>query len=192
VKDETKATLQLFVTKARELQSRNFVRYVKEKGFVGIRGETQSDGTFVIEVVGPDEEGQLAFLPTFRLFVQKSEPISFRALVKLIHDPGLSKNWKTGFAATRDAINRYLDDHPDVPSPSDEPSFTRRDIMNVFISGDVMHVSDKEKRETFERWLANDFFFLFLTNEFNAILLKLYEAIVQILELSERELGNNV
>ncbi len=191
MKDETKRVLDRFVKKAHELESRKFVDYLKTKGPIGINAQKQADDSWTIEAVGPDDEATHAFMPTVRQFI-RDEPISFRSLLKLCDDPDLSDKWKQGFIRIREEVNRYLDSYPDFPFAPGEKPMTRRGLLNVFLDGDIFHVKDEQKRDTFERWSTQEFYFLLLINEFNQILIVLFRAISYIAHLTQQELQSDV
>lgn len=185
--DETKNTLELFVRKARDLESRTFIRSLKERGPSWTWIDPRPDGTWVIRDVDPNDEAGLAFLTTFRLFVQ-TEQISLGSLAKFLDDPSLSDEWKKEFKKTRVSVNHFLDEADNIlPPTSDFP--TRREIMLVFINGWIFHVKDDTRRLTFEKWATYDDNFVLLVNRFNFIVATVYDAIVHIARLTAQELG---
>jgi hypothetical protein len=189
MKKNTRRAFDLFIKKARQLDSRNFAKYIKEKK-LGIQFSLEDD-SLVIENIGPDEDATHAFIPTLRLFIQ-DEPISLRSFAKFADDPDLSTEWKEEFTKARDTINQYLEIKPNLPIPQGEIHPTRREILDVLINGDIQHVKDERKRLTFERWATNGLYFVTLQNEFNSILLVLFKYIMHIAQLCETELNSMV
>ncbi len=188
MRNETKRALQLYLQRADELEQGGFVKYIREKHPIGINITNQEDGTSLIEAVGPDNEATIAMIATFRPFIQQ-KPISFRSITSLCDDPGLSEDWKTQVTSIRSAVNSYLDSHPNIIEAPGEPLPTRRVILDTFIYGDILHIDDKRKREIYERWQSQDFYFLLLITEFNSILLNICRAIFQIAAITKAELA---
>ncbi|HAV76374.1 MAG TPA: hypothetical protein DCX53_03370 [Anaerolineae bacterium] len=187
MRDETKQVLQLYVERADELEQGGFINYVREKRPIGINITGQEDGSSLIDAVGPDNEATKAMIATFRPFLQQ-KPISFSSIVSLCDDPDLSEEWKTQVTSVQSAVNSYLDSHPAIISAPGEPLPIRRTILDTFIYGKILHIDDKKKREIYERWQSQDFYFLLLITEFNSILLNLSRAILGIAKLSKDEL----
>ncbi|MCJ7778018.1 MAG: hypothetical protein MUP16_06870, partial [Sedimentisphaerales bacterium] len=100
--DETRRTLELFITKAGELRRRDFLKYFEAEGKVGLNYHVNDDGSSELEIVGPDDDAVLAFIANFRLFIQEGEPISFRSLSKTIEkDKELPREWKKKYFEIR-------------------------------------------------------------------------------------------
>ncbi len=188
MRDETRRALQLYIQRADELEQGGFVKYVREKRPIGINITGQEDGTSVIDAIGPDNEATKAMIATFRPFLQQ-RPISFRSIASLCDDPDLSPDWKAQITSIRTEVNSYLDSAPAIISAPGEPMPTRRTILDTFIYGDILHIDDDKKREIYERWQSQDFYFLLLITEFNSILLNLSRAILRIAKLSKDELA---
>ena len=133
-------------------------------------------------------QGTDAFVLTFRFFIQKNDRTSFRSLSEgVLDDPNLSTEWKHEFTRIRDELNQYLDAQPDVRLIRDGFSPTRREIMRMFIYGDLAHSDEKLLREL-SAWKDETFMFPLLEAEFNSILIQVFGAIDYIARLSGREL----
>jgi hypothetical protein len=187
VRNETREVLELFVRKARDLESRTFIKTLKERGPSWTWIDPGPNGTWVIKDVDPNDEAGLAFLATFRLFTQ-TEPISLGSLAKILDDPDLTDKWKRKFAKIRNSVNYFLDEVDTVlPPTTDFP--TRREIMLVFINGWIFHVKDSVRRPIFEKWATYGDRFVLLVNRFNFIVATVYDAIIYIARLTEQELN---
>jgi hypothetical protein len=188
MRDETKRAFQLYVQRADELEQGGFVKYVKEKRPIGINITSQEDGTSLIEAVGPDNEATKALIATFRPFIQQ-KPISFKSITSFCEDPDVSEDWKTQITTIRSAVNTYLDSHPNIIVEPGEQLPIRREILDTFIYGDILHIDDRRKREIYERWQSQDFYGLLLITEFNSILLNVCRAIFHIAAITKVELA---
>ena len=188
---ETKRILELFITKANELHRRDFLKYFESQGKVGLNYHVNDDGVSELEIVGPDEDTVLALTTTLRLFIQEGEPISFRSLSKIIdNDSSLSEDWKKNFAEVRKHLNSYLDERPVKTEPPSETP-TRREIVDVFINGDIFHVKDEAKRNTFEKWLKSPIEFTLLVNEFDLSIDHVAQIILHAADLVKTALEQN-
>ena len=143
---------------------------------------------YLFETVGPDDEATRAIIATFRPFIQQ-RPISFKHIASLCDDPDISTNWKTQVTNIRSSVNSFLDAHPNNIEGQGEPIPTRWVILDVFIYGHILHVDDKKKRELYENWQSQEFYFLLLVTELNTILVNLCRAIFQIAAITRAELA---
>ena len=179
---------ELFVAKADELKRRELVNYFGSDGKVGMDYHVNDDGTGKLEIIGPDEDVVLAFSTTIRLFLQQGEPISFRSLSKLISkDKVLSRSWKEKYFEAKDHLNVYLDECPvKTEPPSQHP--TRREIIDIILNGDIFHVKDQNKRDTFEKWQNSQIQFTLYINEFVLAIDYVAQIIFFVADLAKTEL----
>lgn len=185
--DQTQRVLALFVEKSDLLENRNFVKYVSEHGIsytlkmsVGQPVETQ--------LTVPDDEALAALMVTFRMFIQDNDAISFRNLGKLMDDAGLSENWKAQVNEVRQIVNEQLDRPPAVAIDYLGIRPTAREILNVFVYGDIAHTSET-KRSQFLEWKQNPLLFQLFQHSFHAILMMLLDAINYIAQMTKLELA---
>lgn len=189
--NETRKTFELFIAKANELRRREFVKFFDSDGKVGLNYHFNDDSTGELEIVGPDEDTVLAFLTTFRLFLQQGEPISFRTLSKLIlKDKEISQSWKKKYFEAKDHLNDYLDEYSIKTEPPGQ-SPTRREIIDTFMNGDIFHVKDKTKRKVFEEWRKSPIQFTLYINEFDLTIDYVAQIIFYIADLAKKELGKS-
>lgn len=188
MRDDTRQTLQLFVEKADELKSSGFVRQLEElrQTRVQISWKAQ-DGVLRVQRWGPHQEAIKALVLTLRFFIQDRDGISLRSLCALCDDPGLSEDWKREFKQTRSEINAYLD-KPAVPAVQIDgvapPMW--REVMNVFIYGDMAH-ANRERRRIFKAWKGEVVFPVF-EDVFVNVLVNVLIAIFHIAQASRIEL----
>jgi len=187
----TKRTLGLFAEKADLLLSLSFTHYVQEGFRLELSGGTDQETR--VNFIGPDTEALHAFVNTYRLFIQDSDGISFRALHSdLRDDPDLSERWKQEFSRVRNGINAFLDGPPGINVVLDgEAIATRREVQDVFLYGDISHIrhhGDEDRREVFERWRSNPITYRSLWFVLVDTLKEMLKAIAYVSQLSKEEL----
>ncbi len=187
---ETKEALEFFIEKTERLQSLNLIKNPKRLSF---RLSGDQNGTHV-EATRPDDNDVQAYILTFRFFIDKKEHCSFQWLASnVLDDPGLSNEWKEKFRANREELNKYLDQLPAMQlSKDDEKTLTRREIMELFLFGDLSHATwNPENRRKFKDWTNENWGKEFLTNQFVEILLVSFGAIQHVANRSKLELEND-
>jgi len=108
VQSETIQTLQLFVEKARALNSTRFISFYGEHELMMDANLDQRTGVVQFNPMEmPDSEEFTAFITVLRFFVMKGEKSSFRSLADLLNDHDLSKKWTDIYQAARDKINNF-------------------------------------------------------------------------------------
>jgi len=191
MRNETGRAFELFIEKTNRLKLLSFNEAIKD---LKLNISWKQGEDFKVNLTGPASEQIDAFVLTFRLFIQDNEQFSFRWLANnATNDAGVSDDWKRGFSKARAEMNRYLDEYPALQTiiQNDAPP-TRRDIMNVFIYGDLSHVND-EKRALFSKWMSNPIIPGILQLEFIQILGVIFHQIISFTaNLCEAELKNNV
>lgn len=85
-------------------------------------------------------------------------------------------------------MNIYLDSRPGILIGLGEIFPTRRKILDTFMNGNILHKDNKSKRKIYERWHSENIFGLFISTEFNAILVSMCNAIFQIAAITKAEL----
>ena len=191
MQEATRKALELFAEKARELRSFRFVKFIEEQEMrIEISGNTRDGATRVDTRQLPDYEDVRAFISALRLFLQKGDPISFRYLANTVYtDSRVSENWKRNFDAARMILNQFLDEVPEHLIVVDGDTKTRREIKDVFISGDLAHL-DKKLRPAFEAWKSDQFVFPLRQMDFYETLGHIYNCIKHVLYWTEQELGS--
>jgi hypothetical protein len=188
ITDETLEKLRVYIEKADQLEDTGYLEDIKNLTFRWswdvIEGEK-------IEFEGPDRNQVRSVILTFRLFIQDRDGISFRALANNIsNDPGLSDFWKNSLQEIRETFNDYLDEYPKIPTTKATGTIpTRRDIMNVFLYGDLAHVN-QNKRDSFIKWKSIPLIPAFFETEFMKILAVGCGGIITLRNITRQELEN--
>jgi len=190
MRKETRELLQLFVGKARKLESSRFVKKMSDPS-AGVTISGTTNGRSHTDRRLPDQEAIDAFVLTFRLFIQPNDRTSFDSLSKrVLPDPDVSIEWKQEFTKVRDELDQYLDAQAEIHLIRDGSSPTRREVMDLIIYGDLAH-SDKAKSRELAAWKNESWMFPLLEAEFSSILMRVRRAIDRIADLSEREVDAN-
>jgi hypothetical protein len=150
--------LELFNDKAHELMKSRFVRTFQSE---------DSEWTFTLQEgevsasrFGPDNESYRAFVLTFRFFIQDRDQISIRKMAaryKRLYDNSLiSRELLDNFNDARSKLQRYLDSPSsihflEVQHGQARSRITNREILDVFLYGNLAHV-DRAKKERFDEW----------------------------------------
>jgi hypothetical protein len=188
MKEETRASLELFVEKAQELKSCNFTKYLADGNAVNLRISISSQHGENVEYTGPNDEAMKAFLLTLRFFIQDGDGISFRYLVeKTCTDPDLSVSWRKAIKEVRSQLGQYLSGLVQ-PMIVYEPPPTRKEILDTFIYGNLAH-SNKLYRQRFKKWRQNKLMFAEYNINFHGILYTMFSAITFLSDLCEQELN---
>jgi hypothetical protein len=190
MKSETRRAFELFVEKTNKLKALSFNEALKD---LKLNISWKKGEDFEVHRAGPTNEQIDAFVLTFRLFIQDNDQFSFRWLANnALNDPGVSDHWKQEFSRVRNEMRQYLDKCPPIQTfiQEDAPP-THRDILNVFVYGDLSHVSD-DKRALFRKWMSHPIIPEVLQLEFIQILsLIFHQIIVFVANLCEAELKNS-
>jgi hypothetical protein len=208
MRDETRDALKLFVEKTQRLRSSRYVRWLLDNRGTALLLSSKQEGGVTIQPTRPDEDATAAFVLTFRFFVQQNEHSSFLWLANhALDDPGLSEQWKQGLVRIRGELSAWLDrpTHQNKPIVEtvteggierehlvdvvDDVHLTNRDIMEIFLYGDLAH-ANPGKKETFDRWKANPIWFSLVQLEFDKVLMGILPAIWHVARLSNQELSS--
>jgi hypothetical protein len=109
--------------------------------------------------VGPKEESLGSVALTLRFFIQNNEPTSLFNMGNLYQGLEIDVAIVDEFFGFRQQINTYLDS-PSNFAISDERKLTHRDIMEIFVYGDLAH-ANKDCEATFKSVSQTSFFPLF-------------------------------
>jgi hypothetical protein len=184
-KEEIFEILKLFNEKAEKLRSTTFIKKgIESPG--GIRISYKKGHPITAERAGPTQEEIDAFVLTFRFFIQKNERCSFVSMAKVYENPALEQVGKERFAYIRNVLNRFLD-QDSIIGPESEIGkgrlFKNREIMDIFLYGDLSHANATKKR-IFDEWVSAPPGRAIFTNEFVIIAGKIMELIWEIVELN--------
>jgi hypothetical protein len=184
-RDEIISTLKLFNEKADKLRNSKFVASAVADSGVNLSWTEGQPAE--VSRKGPDQENIDAFVLTLRFFLQDNEPISFRNLSTNIYSSSLiSEEHRHQFERARSALNDFLDGNTMFNFGG---IITRRELMNVFIFGDLSH-ANWEKKEKFEEWMASSLVSPFFENEFVTVLFEILNIVLFVQKLNQQVLAD--
>ncbi len=189
---ENREALELFIEKTNKLKALSFTESAQQ---VKVNLSWNSDDKIMrSELTGPNSEQIDAFILTYRFFIQDNKQddvhCSFRWLAKnVLDDPDVSNHWKEEFSKARNSFNQFLDENPSIPAILEgEPLLTRREIMEMFVYGDLSH-KNQAKLELFKKRMSVPVLSELHRREFSQILhVVLNEIMVFVATLSAAEL----
>lgn len=94
----------------------------------------------------------------------------------------ISEQKKELFKDARNELNDYLDSKSPITSRGQ--SITRREILEVFLYGDLAHANEK-KKEIFDQWMSYPLMDVLIYHEFIRILGSLAYIIAYVQDLNE-------
>jgi len=109
---------------------------------------------------GPGGEAVDAFALTLRLFVQQREPISIRRMKALYPTLEVPEAIRLEFLEACERLNAYVDSATGL-SIEEGKQLSNREISEIFLFGNLAHVENRQKRETFEALRGGPFFSAF-------------------------------
>lgn len=146
--------LTLFNSKAAKLEKSSFIAKL-QGGDVGFSMHATLDQiTFQITGDPPDEESTDSFILTWRMFWRDGDGISLREMSSLYEEAPVTQVLKDEYAKLRSEINAHLDSPPYMKTVEDGHTYTRREIMDTFLYGEMAHINPRLKR-IYDRWQAN-------------------------------------
>ncbi len=125
--------------------------------------------------IGPSDNTLHATVLTLRFFLQSNENTSLANMDKLYSNSNIEPQVAMKFHDVRDQINSYLDG-PSNLSISEEGPMTHRQILELFIYGDLAHANDATKEANF-RAVSKTAFFPLFQDDFTKTLLLLMSAL---------------
>ena len=177
--DDYIRTLERFNEKVDRLGQRGFteesrgggaiVRWEKGRGWDGIH-------------VGPSEKTVEATILTLRFFIQNNESTALSNIAKLYADANIEAEISAHLFEIRDALNSYLD-APSNLSISEEGPMSHRDILYLFIYGDLAHANNSTIEANF-RDISSTAFFPLFQEDFSQSVRVLVSALHEIQQLN--------
>ena len=164
----------LFREKAGKLLASTFAQEMAKPNGVDI--SWSEEGQVTVHR-GPNQEYIDAYLLTFRFFIQGNERISFRNMGENFRDRINDEGLYIKFEAARVALNKFLDggSHFNINGV-----VSRRQIMEVFIFGDLSHANYEDKRQHYRAWMADEMLAELMKNEFRSIIAKVLVVIAHV------------
>jgi len=151
---EAISALELFNEKVHKLANSSFVRDMQGDD-VGVKnsGKRTENGSF--EVIskrnGPSSESIDVFALTLRFFVQNNERSSLANVAALYENFEFHEDLLGRFNSARVAVNSLLNASNDLGLSTDEGVLTNRQILDVYLYGDLAH-GQIDKRDTYKDW----------------------------------------
>ena len=182
--DDQIRILERFNEKVDRLKQRGFAEESKGGGaIVEWRRGTGWDGFHI----GPSEKTVDATVLTLRFFMLDNESTSLANMYKLYSDSNIDPQLSAQFCEIRDQINAYLES-PSNLSISEEGNMTHRQILDLFINGDLAHANNATT-ETNYRSISQTAFFPLFQDDFTKTLLLLMSALNEIQQINYIVLG---
>ena len=110
--------------------------------------------------IGPSEKTVEATVLTLRFFIQNNERTSLSNVDKLYSNLNIEPQLSAKFCEIRDQVNSYLDT-PSNLSISEAGPMTHRQILNLFINGDLAHTNNATIEANYRSISQTEFFPLF-------------------------------
>jgi hypothetical protein len=146
---EEREILTIFIESVDDLYSSSFLKYAEVNGLSTIF--SLQNGLFSIERKGPDLESVKAFILTVRFFCQDNERTSLKNMDRMIVGMNVPKHLKDDFSNTREKLNTYLDELPEINYDNGATTVSRRCIFETFLYGKFAH-ANPEKRKMLLNW----------------------------------------
>jgi len=154
--------LELFLEKLNELKKSSYLDFVKKNEISVSYSESVYEETKII-INHPEIESIQSFVLNFRFFYQNNEACSiyntYNNLVKL----PASNDSVEKFQKARNELNNFLDSVAVVLN--NEP-ITYRNIIDVFMYGNIAHANNKKNRTTHKLWKKYPFIYEFRKTNF--------------------------
>ena len=128
--------------------------------------------------IGPSEKTVEATVLTLRFFIQNNESTSLSNMNRLYFELNIEPKLSAQFCGIRDQINAYLDS-PSNLSISEEGMMTHRQILELFIYGDLAHSKDATIEANY-RSISRTAFFPLFQDDFTKTLLLLLSGLHEI------------
>ena len=155
--DDQIRILERFNRKVDRLKERGFAEESRGGGaFVEWRKGQGWDGLYI----GPSEKTVEATILTLRFFIQDKESTSLSNMNELYPTLNIETRLSTQFSEIKDLVNSYLDS-PSNLSISEEGPMTHRQILNLFINGDLAHTNNATIEANYRSISQTEFFPLF-------------------------------
>ena len=145
------------------------VRWEKGRGWDGIH-------------VGPSEKTVEATILTLRFFIQNNESTALSNIAKMYADANIEAEISAQLFEIRDSLNSYLD-APSNLSISEEGPMTHRDILDLFIYGDLAHANNTTTEANYRAIRQTAFFPLF-QDDFTKTVQLLMSALIEVQQIN--------
>lgn len=136
--------------------------------------------------IGPSEKTVEATVLTLRFFIQDNESTSLSNMNRLYSELNIEPKPIAQFCEIRDQVNSYLDS-PSNLSISEEGMMTHRQILELFIYGDLAHTTDATIEANYKSISKTAFFPLF-QDDFTKTLLLMISALNEMQRINRKAL----
>ena len=177
--DDQVRILERFNEKVDRLKQRGFAEETKGGGAIVEWRKGQGWDGFHI---GPSEKTVEATVLTLRFFIQDGESTSLSNMDKLYSGLNLEPQLYAHFCEVRDQVNSYLD-APSNLSISEEGPLTHRQILTLFIYGDLAHANNATTEANY-RSISQTAFFPLFQDDFTTTVQLLMSALTEMQEVN--------
>jgi len=166
--------LVLFNERAERLMNSSYIEFVSTKGSKLSFSASREKPELKMKILQPELESRESFILNLRFFILKEERTSFRKLTKAYESLNTLKIYKDRFNDIRNKLNEFLGSKTFITH--NDFNIPRRMVLNVFLYGKYAHASEKET-SILKMWEKNYAIYGLVENEFNHILITLYDII---------------
>lgn len=182
--DQTNRVLALFEEKAGYLLQLSAAKELLKTQSSNLRFDRECGWTSSYD--GPKGELVDALALTLRLFVQEREPIAIRRMKALYPNLAVPDAIRFGFLEACGRLNAFLDSKTGLSIEAGK-QLLNREIFEIFLFGNLAHVENRKKRETFEALRGGPLFPLFELH-FGVVLREFVIAISVLRNINEKAL----
>ena len=177
--------LEYFNDNVDKLQGFNFWKNFPSDSGISITFDYSKEETEInSKILGPDDESISAFILKYRLFIQDKDDISLRNIEKLYSSLPIDKDYKARFYNFKSNINEILNGLSNVEIK--QRKVTKKEIHDMFIYGVWAHLNKNDlNRKRFLAIKDNTVVYTIFANEFNILLIRVMNILVQIKFLNE-------
>lgn len=141
--DKSQRVLERFNEKVEKLERLQFLREPPQIGaIVTWERNVGWDGVHV----GPKEQAVDSTVLTLRFFLQKNEPTSLMMMAEMYPTLAVSSALVKEFLSLRLDLNEYLDAPSNLWISEDRP-MSHREILEMFLWGELSHANEKLERQ---------------------------------------------
>jgi hypothetical protein len=176
------ARLELYNERAVKLEASSFLRSVLDPE-VTLR--LLGTPFRVVREGGPDQDSMEAFVLTLRLFVQDRDGLSFRRIKSFYDTIAVSQQLIDEVGEICLRLNHYLDGSS--PLVVNDCSISRRELLTVWMNGELAHV-DAKQRARLEEWTVKEDIRPFFQYEFEMVITRIARAVEALRRVNERAL----
>jgi hypothetical protein len=176
------ARLELYNERAVKLEASSFLQSVLDSR---ITLRLLEKPFRVVREGGPEQDSMEAFVLSLRLFVQDRDGLSFRRIKNFYDKIAVSRQLKDEVGEICIRLNRYLDGSS--PLVVNDYSISRRELLTVWMNGELAHVNTKH-RARLEEWTVKEDIRPFFQYEFETVITRVAGAVEAVRKVNDRAL----